>query len=52
MRRCRGCYLPMRHDFLRNWWECWLCGDVVTGEALSRRSRLRRWIDRVTGLES
>lgn len=59
VRRCPGCYLPMRYSFACDWFSCdWFscehCGQrgVVTGEWLEDRPRWRRRLDRLMGMDS
>lgn len=49
--RCPGCYLPMRHSFMCEWWRCDLCGTALTDEALADRSVWRRRLDWLMGME-
>jgi hypothetical protein len=52
VRRCPGCYLPMRYDFACDALYCDLCEGAVTREWLMKRSRLRRWLDKLQGMDS
>lgn len=45
------CYLPMRTDLQRDVLACGLCGREVSHFALENRSRWRRRLDWLTGME-
>lgn len=50
VRRCPGCYFPMKISFIADWYECELCKAHVTRQELFDRPRWRRALDRVTGM--
>jgi hypothetical protein len=52
VRRCDGCYLPMRLDFMRGMMVCDMCGPGPTHEWLEDRPRWRRTLDRLMGMDS
>lgn len=49
-RRCSRCYTPMGLSFRDDLYVCSLCGHKTAYEWLADRSKLRVFLDKITGM--